>query len=139
MLAHRLTLLSYWDWTMDWMNLQNSSVWDALTGFGGDGDSQSPETVGGGRCVTDGPFTQLRPILYNHTYTKHCLSRGFRDGEILGRLPGASFSPEIIGNITRKASYEEFVKDIEYRLHNVMHVSIAGDFLALTAANGMAP
>jgi len=121
---------------MDWNDLANSSIWDDTTGFGGDGDPHGQVTVGEGRCVTAGPFTELRPIMYNHTYVRHCLSRGFRDGNTTGRLPSSPFSPEAIGKIVRKPTYKEFVKDVEYRLHNTMHTSIAGDFLALTAANG---
>lgn len=132
-----MTLVRYWDWTVDWMNLAESSIWSNTTGFGGDGDPNGTVTVGKGRCVPDGPFAQLRPIMYNHTYEQHCLSRGFRDGEVLGQLPGHVFAPNAVGEIIRKSSYKEFVQDIEYRLHNVMHAAIAGDFLALTAANGM--
>ena len=108
-------------------------------GFGGNGDPDSPVTVGNGRCVTDGPFSALRPILYNHTYTRHCISRSFRDGENIGRLPNTPFSPESIGWLLRESTYKEFVKKVEAQLHNTMHQSIAGDFLALTAANGKRP
>jgi tyrosinase len=132
----RLTSTRYWDWSLDWMNLANSSIWDSSTGFGGDGDPNSPVTVGGGRCVTDGPFSELRPIIYNHTFTQHCLSRGFRDGETVGHLTGAPYSPESIGRILRESTYKEFVRNVEIYLHNTMHSSIAGDFKAMTAANG---
>lgn len=128
--------LRYWDWTLDWMNLTRSSIWDSITGFGGDGNSSLPVTVGGGRCVTDGPFSNLQPIMYNHTYIRHCLSRGFGDGEHLGQLSGDYYSPEYIGGILREGAYSEFVKKVEYYLHNTMHTAIGGDFLALTAANG---
>jgi tyrosinase len=132
----RLTSTRYWDWSLDWMDLANSSIWDSSTGFGGDGDPNTPVTVGEGRCVTDGPFSELRPIIYNHTYIQHCLSRGFRDGETVGRLPGTSYSPESVGRILRESTYKDFVRDVEYYLHNTMHQSIAGDFKAMTAANG---
>lgn len=121
---------------MDWMNLANSSIWDATAGFGGDGEINGTVTVGNGRCVVDGPFSNLRPIKYNHTYVQHCLSRGFRENDTLGRLPGSPFSPETVGNIKRKPTYMEFEKAVEMYLHNSMHVAISGDFLALTAANG---
>lgn len=133
---NRLIFARYWDWSLDWMNLANSSIWDSSTGFGGDGDLDSPVTVGEGRCVTDGPFSELRPIIYNHTYTRHCLSRGFRDGKAVGRLPGRPYSPESIGSILREPTYKEFVRRVENYLHNTMHQAIAGDFLAMTAANG---
>ena len=132
----RLTSASYWDWSLDWMDLANSSIWNSSVGFGGDGDLDGPVTVGGGRCVTNGPFSALRPIIYNHTYTQHCLSRGFRDGKTVGRIPGAQYSPESIGSILRESTYKEFVRRVEYYLHNTMHQGIAGDFLAMTAANG---
>ena len=118
------------------MDLANSSIWDDSIGFGGDGDLDTPVTVGGGRCVTNGPFSALRPIIYNHTFTQHCLSRGFRDGKIIGRLPKTHYSPESIGSILRESTYEEFVRRVEIYLHNKMHQAIAGDFLAMTAANG---
>ena len=86
--------------------------------------------------MTDGPFSGLRPIIYNHTYTRHCLSRGFRDGKAVGRLPGNRYSPESIGSILRESTYKEFVRRVEIYLHNTMHQAIAGDFLAMTAANG---
>jgi tyrosinase len=132
----QLTSASYWDWSLDWMDLAKSSIWDNSTGFGGDGDQKGPETVGEGRCVTDGPFSELRPILYNHTFTQHCLSRGFRDEKTFGRLPSSPYSPDSIGRILRESTYKDFVRNVEYYLHNTMHTSIAGDFLAMTAANG---
>ncbi|KAE8380873.1 hypothetical protein BDV26DRAFT_289961 [Aspergillus bertholletiae] len=125
----------YWDWSLDWMDLAHSSIWDNVTGFGGDGDPAGPEIVGGGRCVVDGPFAGLRPILYNHTYVRHCIARGFRDGDTVGRISGQSYRPESIGAILRKQTYEELVKEIEAQLHNSMHQGINGDFLAMTAAN----
>ncbi|KAK5991853.1 Tyrosinase ustQ [Cladobotryum mycophilum] len=128
-------LIPYWDWSIDWMDLANSSIWDSTTGFGGDGDPNSPETVGEGRCVTDGPFSDLRPIIYNHTLVTHCLSRGFRDGDINGRLSGTKFRPENIGDILRQQNYPDFLLRLERDLHNTLHTSINGDFKAMTAAN----
>ncbi|KAK2603872.1 hypothetical protein QQS21_003907 [Conoideocrella luteorostrata] len=125
----------YWDWSLDWMDLASSSIWDSVTGFGGDGDSEGLETVGGGRCVTSGPFVDLRPILYNHTRVQHCLSRGFRDGDVVGHLPGTKFSPENIGSILRQRNYTAFLRKVERDLHNTLHTSINGDFKAMTAAN----
>lgn len=131
-----LTAISYWDWTLDWNDLAKSSIWDAESGFGGDGDPGGPETVGKGRCVVDGPFSHLRPIIYNHTYEEHCLSRGFGGDRTPGRMNGTSFSPESIGHLMRLASYKEFQQGVERDLHNSMHQAICGDFLSLTAANG---
>jgi len=118
------------------MDLANSSIWDNKTGFGGDGDPRGQIIVGDGRCVIDGPFSKLRPIVYNHTFSPHCLSRGFRDKETFGQLTNGPYSPESIGEILTESRYEAFVQKVEYHLHNTMHQSIAGDFLAMTAANG---
>lgn len=107
-----------------------------MTGFGGDGDPTTPITVGRGHCVTDGPFSQLRPIIYNHTYIDHCLSRGFQNNGTRGLISGEPFSPDAVGNIIRKPTFREFGMHVEYSLHNSMHTAISGDFLALTAANG---
>jgi tyrosinase len=118
------------------MDLANSSIWDSTTGFGGDGDPNGVETVGGGRCVIDGPFSDLRPVVYNHTNVVHCLSRGFRDGNMTGRLSGEKFSPENVGKILRQENYTDFLLGVERDLHNTLHTSINGDFKAMTAANG---
>ncbi|KAK6814605.1 Tyrosinase ustQ [Aspergillus parasiticus] len=125
----------YWDWTLDWMNLANSSIFNSVDGFGGDGDRTGPEVVGGGHCVIDGPFAGLQPILYNHTYVQHCIARGFRDGDQAGRISGEYYRPESIGGILRKQSYVELVREVEIYLHNPLHQGVNGDFLAMTAAN----
>ena len=118
------------------MNLTSSSIWDSETGFGGDGNPNGEIIVGNGRCVIDGPFTELRPIMYNHTYVTHCLARGFRDVDQVGKPLGQSFAPESIGEIMRMPTYQTFTSAIERNLHNTMHMTVSGDFLALTAANG---
>ncbi|KAK8090443.1 Tyrosinase [Apiospora hydei] len=127
----------YWDWTADWTDLAASSIWSPETGFGGDGNHSGPVTVGEGRCVTDGPFADLRPIKYNHTYVTHCLSRGFRERGPQGQDLRRSFRPESIGKIMRMRTYSDFAHELEYRLHNSLHYLVSGDFRALTAANGM--
>ncbi|KAF4511563.1 hypothetical protein G6O67_003346 [Ophiocordyceps sinensis] len=127
--------MPYWDWSLDWMNLARSSIWDNSAGFGGDGDPDGAETVGDGRCVIDGPFADLRPIIYNHTLAEHCLSRGFRDGNATGRLSGEKFSPENMGDILRQDDYSGFLRRVERDLHNTLHNSVNGDFKAMTAAN----
>ncbi|OHW97452.1 tyrosinase-like protein [Colletotrichum incanum] len=124
--------IPYWDWTLDWQNLASSSIWDAETGFGGDGTRDEQTTVGGGSCVEDGPFRNLRPKLYNHTYLEHCLSRGFNDTM---RRPVKALSPESMGAIMRNTTYAGFEKRVEFTLHNGLHEAIGGDFKALTAAN----
>lgn len=123
---------------MDWMDLHSSSIWNNVTGFGGDGDPAGPIVVGEGRCVTDGPFSNLRPVRYNHTSLEHCLARGFRNEDAAGRPLNTWFGPESIGRLLRTPRYRDFEWDMENRLHNRMHRAVSGDFLSLTAANGKA-
>ncbi|WDK18396.1 hypothetical protein CGRA01v4_09681 [Colletotrichum graminicola] len=120
---------------MDWMDLHGSSIWNNVTGFGGDGDPAGPIVVGEGRCVTDGPFSNLRPIRYNQTDLKHCLARGFRNVDAIGRPLNPWFGPGSIGRLLRTPGYRDFEWDMENRLHNRMHRAVSGDFLSLTAAN----
>ncbi|OAA72577.1 putative domain, di-copper centre [Cordyceps fumosorosea ARSEF 2679] len=129
----------YWDWSLDWMDLANSSIWSTDDGFGGDGDARGPVVVGDGRCVVDGPFAHLLPILYNHTFARHCLSRGFHDGATMGRLSGEAYRPEKMGEILREPTYHGFRRQLEIYLHGALHQGVNGDFKAMTAANGQYP
>ncbi|KAA8635524.1 hypothetical protein SMACR_09003 [Sordaria macrospora] len=129
--------IPYWDWSLDHFSLSNSSIFSPTTGFGSDGSPSAADSVGQGRCVQNGPFTDLRPIIYNHTYITHCLSRGFNDPKrnITGVISGEQYKPEAIGEILRIEKYEEFGKRVEERLHNGLHQGVGGDFRAMTAAN----
>ncbi|KAK2058040.1 Di-copper centre-containing protein [Colletotrichum caudatum] len=127
--------IPYWDWTMDWADLAGSSIWDAETGLGGDGNQSGPIVVGDGRCVTNGPFSHLRPVIYEHRYLPHCLSRGFRNTDDAGRSLGPWFSPESIGKILEMPTYARFGWELENRVHNRIHRAISGDFLSMAAAN----
>ncbi|RFU33979.1 hypothetical protein B7463_g2357, partial [Scytalidium lignicola] len=43
--------MPYWDWTLDWADLAHSSIWDPISGFGGDGEPNGTMQVGWGRCL----------------------------------------------------------------------------------------
>jgi len=130
----------YWDWTLDSAAIENSPVFDAVSGFGGDGEVGGMITVGrSGRCVVDGPFAGVVAEYYDVKFQPHCLSRGFRglEGE-LGHIDGTDVSPGSIGEVLGLGDYEGFVALMERRVHDVIPFGIAGDFETFTAPYGKA-
>ncbi|KAK0934150.1 hypothetical protein LTR29_014264 [Friedmanniomyces endolithicus] len=127
--------LVYWDWTLDSEALEGSPVFDATTGFGGDGEVGGEITVGrSGRCVVDGPFRNVTADYYDVKFQPHCLSRGFRDQEgNLGHIDGHEISPESIEEVLGLDEYEKFVALMESRVHDAIPFGIAGDFETFTA------
>lgn len=127
---------SYWDWTKDWQDFSNSSIWNGSTGFGGNGNATTGQGVGEGNCVTDGPFSMLRPVYYNQSSTTHCLSRGFGRGNNTEQLLNSRFSPIAIETLLQQESYEDLLTQLESEIHDSIHRLIGGDFRAWTAPNG---
>ena len=125
----------YWDWTLDWRKLEGSPVFDAETGFGGDGEVGGAITVSRtGRCVVDGPFAGVVAEFYDVQHLPHCLSRGFRDLEgNLGHIYGEDVRPERIEEVLRLPDYEGFVVEMERRVHDAIPYGISGDFETFTA------
>ena len=127
--------LVYWDWTLDWESLESSPVFDAETGFGGDGEVGGAITVSRtGRCVIDGPFAGVVAEFYDVQHRPHCLSRGFRDLEgNLGHMYGDDIRPESIEEVLSLPTYEDFVAKMESRVHDAIPYGISGDFETFTA------
>lgn len=130
--------LVYWDWTLDWEHLERAPVFDAATGFGGDGEAGGESTVGNsGRCVVDGPFAGVRANFYDTKSLPHCLSRGFRDDDgRLGVMDGRLVSPENIEQVLSHADYEALVKEMESKIHDTIPFGVGGDFETFTAPYG---
>lgn len=135
LLAH--VIFRYWDWSQDWQDMPHAPVWDAEGGFGGDGASDAPITVGNGRCVRNGPFANLEARYFGDQAHSHCLSRGFATRDELRRV-GAPISPEALEDLSRSSSsFEDFAQEIEHRAHAFMRDGIRGDFSAYTGPYGM--
>lgn len=133
---HDLMLNRYWDWSLDWQDMPHAPVWDAEGGFGGDGASNTPTTVGEGRCVRDGPFADLEPQYFGEMAHPHCLSRGFAPAHELNAI-GAPISPNALEDLRNSAnSFEEYAMEIEHRAHTFMRDGVRGDFRAYTGPYG---
>lgn len=130
--------LVYWDWTLDYLSLESSPVFDPETGFGGDGEVDGEPTVSNtGRCVADGPFAGVVASFYDVKFLPHCLSRGFRDLDgKLGHIDGAGISPTDIEEVLSLTAYEDFVARMESQVHDVIPYGISGDFETFTAPYG---
>lgn len=116
-------------------SLATSPVFSNTTGFGGNGDPTAPESVGSGHCVTYGPFSDLALPFFNSNDHIHCLSCGFTDGNVKGRLPGDKVQPAAIEEILRQSDFESFFMKLEKGPHNQIPNGIKGDFIKFTAPN----
>ena len=126
-------LSSYWDWSLDWSNFRAAPVWNADSGVGGDGTG--PESVGDGRCVTTGPFSDIEMSFYDGEFQPHCLSRGFSPEKELKEL-GQLIRPDAIDNLMHEDSYHTFAGELETRAHKFLSHSVRGDLSRFTGPNG---
>ena len=124
----------YWDWSLDWKDVTHAPVWDAVLGFGGDGNEKDLESIHG-HCVTDGPFAMLKVLYVEKVPYSHCLSRGFATGENLTRFSGA-LEPTALGELLRTPDYATFNLGVENGPHLSIPRSIHGDFSTFTAPAG---
>lgn len=129
--------LVYWDWTLDSDDLASSPIFDPVTGFGGDGSPTGEITVGKhGRCIVDGPFAGVQALWYDVKYQPHCLSRGFRNDNGAGKMDGKDVSKSSIDRVLSLETYEQFVREMEVRVHDAIPFGIGGDFETFSAPFG---
>ncbi|KAI8625267.1 hypothetical protein F5Y19DRAFT_467210 [Xylariaceae sp. FL1651] len=124
--------LPYWDWTSDWQNLTESSIWDDEHGFGGETTHYTY-----GSCVS-GPFSHVELRYGGHgTVSPHCLSRVFTNYESgkVGSMSGELIRPEIMGRLARSKNYARFRWMIESVIHNIIHTEVVGDLDTEVAPN----
>lgn len=135
----------YWDWVQDNAAPSKSPIWSPTSGFGGNGNGtgfQSPARPGPLiRCVTDGPFKNLRPTYRQTTVEPHCLNRAWNDGigsnppDGIGRMQGAAYAPAVMANITAKTTFVDFWQALENGPHGAVHQGISGDMGPSTSPN----
>jgi tyrosinase len=115
---------------LDWEDLRSASIWSSNLGFGGDGEPDGPETVGHGRCVTTGPFADVKALIYASHDQPHCLSRGFSN------FSGWDARPAAVEHLLNVNEYEKFFLAVENGPHNVVPRTVRGDFWSFTAPYG---
>jgi len=130
--CHYTGEMTYWDWSLDWEDFTKAPIWDAETGFGGDGDPHQGEDILGGHCVVDGPFANTSVPLLKDEAHPHCLSRGFADVEER-RKYARFYNPDALHKLLQKDNYNDLNLGMEFSAHNSIPTSIKGDFLLLTA------
>ncbi|KAK4451322.1 hypothetical protein QBC34DRAFT_424167 [Podospora aff. communis PSN243] len=113
----------YWDWVKDSNAPSKSSVWDPVTGFGGNGAGTEPNN-GVGPRVQNGPFRDYKPLYWGTAVTPHWLSRNFLPGE--PDILGWGYTQEIIDEINAETSYNGFRSLLEDGPHSKIHFGVGG-------------
>lgn len=103
-----------------------------MDGLGGDGAGSG--SVGDGKCVTSGPFSDVEVMFYDGEVQRHCLSRGFASDEELLEL-GQLVHPKAISNLMAEDNFEIFASDLERRAHKFLSHSVKGDLSRFTGPN----
>ncbi|KAJ5410792.1 uncharacterized protein N7487_005151 [Penicillium crustosum] len=130
--------MAYWDWTLDSSDPAHSTIWDAHTGVGGNGDPKHTNLVGKDKyeCVVDGPFKNLRPAYLQDSHAPHCLSRSFNNGtEYIGNMLGPQYTPAVIKTISKLRDFNSYRVALESGPHGAVHSAIGGDMSPATSPN----
>jgi tyrosinase len=116
--------LPYWDWTLGSGNLGESEIWDAWSGFGGNGTE--PQS-----CVLDSPLGDFKPSYREFGYEPHCVTRKFEE------MHSKHYTPEIVRGIVKEArTYDEFRERLEDGPHRHLHKGIGGEMKGISSTNG---
>ncbi|KAH8602301.1 hypothetical protein B0O99DRAFT_499777 [Bisporella sp. PMI_857] len=126
--------LIYWDWSLDAEDLTKSPVFDNVYGFGGNGNSSAPRSVGNGHCVTEGPFAHMEAFYFGdvNKTMKHCFSRGFISSAVAYNKI-KYVGPDALEDVLSSDTYDMFYSRLEHGAHNAIPLTIRGDFLRVTA------
>ncbi|KAH8678672.1 hypothetical protein BGZ60DRAFT_525419 [Tricladium varicosporioides] len=132
----------YWNWAADSAAPASAKVWSPVDGFGGNGNLTLTDTFT--HCITNGPFTSLRPAYYNNDTIPHCILRDFmpaipQASPPLQEMLGFAYTQAIVDEIsTTNTNFGTFHGELESRPHGAVHAGIAqgdGDMGPITSPN----
>ncbi|KAM0327201.1 hypothetical protein ACHAQA_006334 [Verticillium albo-atrum] len=127
---------TYWDWTLDVASVPNSPIWDAKSGFGGNGQRAGPNETSVESCIQDGPFKDLRVEYLQLETQEHCLKRNWNaGGEEIGNMLAQHYTPEVVAAGQEHTSYNSFHVTLEGGPHGALHSAIGGDMSPSTSPN----
>ena len=109
----------YWDWSLESQTWQNSIIWNAQCGFGGNGDQST-----NGQLVTTGPFQW-------QTWTQpdgSSLSRSFNN--VLPDCAAVAMAQRM-----SVGQFQTWHDQIEGNFHNSVHCDIGGTMCTVGSAN----
>ncbi|KAH7041529.1 monooxygenase [Microdochium trichocladiopsis] len=143
----------YWDWSIeaDSRTMPESPIWDAATGFGGNGVKTGNPTPGFQRCVVDGPFANTNltlamgwPDMNTVGNRLHCFTREFNSAEghdpvtgeiIIGDMQVSAYSSAVMRTIDNFDTYRRMSEMLEGLPHAQIHSVIFGDMGPATSPN----
>ncbi|KAH7311208.1 monooxygenase [Stachybotrys elegans] len=142
----------YWDWTIDAdrNDTKNSPVFDAETGFGGNGKLTGSNVPGFERCVLDGPFANTNLTVgigypdYNTPGNRlHCFGREFNNAQgkddegvtIIGDMQASAYNSRVMNTIYALQTYNAMSEMLEGLPHAQIHSSMGGDMVPATSPN----
>jgi len=122
----------YWDWVSDAAAPAKASVWDPITGFGGNGVRTNDN--GPRLRVVDGPFKDYRPRYWNSDEDPHWLSRDWIPADPANGMPelvGNNYNATVVAEVNTNTVYDQFRDRLENGPHAAVHAGVAGGFLGL--------
>jgi tyrosinase len=119
--------------------MPKSAIWDAETGFGGNGDpAVDPWTDSSTKkCLVDGPLAGLRPSYTMNGYDEHCLARNWNNGTAFpGDMFASHYTKDVVDSIAALTTYDDFRIQLESGPHGAIHSAVGGDMSPATSPNG---
>ncbi|KAK8118267.1 uncharacterized protein PG998_006548 [Apiospora kogelbergensis] len=130
--------MAYWDWTLDTADVTKAPVWDATTGFGGNGDPAIDPLKESSRkkCLVDGPLRGFEVAYTMQGLDPHCLARNWNSGVAFpGDMLADAYTPDVVADVAAQARYQDFRYKLEGGPHGAIHSAVGGDMSPATSPN----